>query len=107
MKCEECDYRFKCLTTEKLPHKVIRLNTQSGGYCHTCKYSPWYVWRTIVYCKKAQLMTYGGGVCDKYDPRDYKKSAMARLKNEMEKVMKRKYRGRLVYCTREDDSDRN
>ncbi len=120
MKCDDCEYRFKCLTNKNKPHKMNGINWQivdiNPGTCDDCIYSPynkyynnnWGNW--VLFCKKTGKFTSKDGICKTFKEPDWsrkrrkekKEHVIYLLKLESEKSMRRLYRGRPVYCTYED-----
>jgi hypothetical protein len=116
-KCDNCKYRFKCLTTaEKKQPKIVRINRQISGNCGKCRWGKFkteilYYYDNTLYktestgtCKAVEdiLLIHKMSTCPKFEPKT--KLTSKRVNKELDKVMHKKLYGSNLpkYCERED-----
>jgi hypothetical protein len=112
-KCDECRYRFKCLTvaTKKQP-KIVSVNRLISGNCDKCKcgkfdkryHDTWYYTKPVKIgiCKKHDYKTiiHKQSTCELFEPKT--KLTSKRVNKELDTFINKKVSGLPKYCERKE-----
>jgi hypothetical protein len=120
MNCEECEYRFICLTTgdDKRPKKISGINWKIANTCGRCSSPTWtkrqtYTYgynrttqRLVAYCPRKDILVHkNSAACDEFEPEGV--TMVDKIYTELRKELHKKKRGTKLpaYCVMGEEDE--